>query len=74
MAMAGFNFLLGFGCGLRLTLLPFIIVTLLVLPACAIWLVATENAALSAVAQWMLAAVALQAGYLGGVLTRSRLR
>jgi heme/copper-type cytochrome/quinol oxidase subunit 4 len=71
MLIAGFNFFIGFACGLRLTLVPFILVMLIALVAEGA-LIFSDIGVLSAIGQLALAAFCLQAGYVGGVLARAR--
>jgi hypothetical protein len=71
MLIAGLNFLVGFACGLRLTLVPFILVMLVALVVDAIWIF-REIDLLAAIGHLALATFCLQAGYVGGVLVRAR--
>jgi hypothetical protein len=71
MLIAGFNLLVGVACGLRLTLLPFILVMIATMVAVATLLFSHEAGLLSMVAQLALAAFCLQTGYVCGVLVRA---
>ena len=71
MLIAGFSFFIGFACGLRLTLIPFILVMLVALVVDAA-LLSGDIGLLAAIGQLALAAFCLQAGYVGGVLARAR--
>ncbi|MDB5545353.1 MAG: hypothetical protein JWO64_2502 [Hyphomicrobiales bacterium] len=71
MLIAGFNFSLGFACGLRLALVPFVLVMLIALVIEGA-LVFSDVGLLAAIGQFALAALFLQAGYVGGVLVRAR--
>jgi hypothetical protein len=71
MLIAGLNLLVGFACGLQLTLLSFILVMLIALAGDAI-LIFTDTALLAAIGLLALAAFCLQAGYVGGLLVRAR--
>jgi hypothetical protein len=71
MLIAGFHFFVGFACGLRLTVVPFILVMLVALLVDAVWIF-SDIELLAAIGHLALAAFCLQAGYVGGVLVRAR--
>lgn len=71
MLIAGFNFLIGLACGLRLRLAQFILVMFIALVVDTI-LIFSDMLLLAAIGHLALAAFCLQAGYVGGVLVRAR--
>ena len=71
MLIAGFHLFVGFACGLRLTLAPFVIIMLAALLAIAI-LSFNESTILGEIGIVALAASCLQAGYVFGILVRAR--
>ncbi len=71
MLIAASNFIIGFACGLRLTLLAFVTIMLAILASVAV-LSLREDTVVAAMAQVALAALCLQAGYVGGVFLRAR--
>lgn len=71
MLIAGFAFLIGLACGIRLTLLAFAAVMFVALAGAAVVSLA-DSSLLSTMAQVAIAAVCLQAGYVGGICLRAR--
>jgi hypothetical protein len=69
MLIVGLNLLLGFVCGIRLTLFPFVIVMLSALIASAFAL--HDSGVLATLGQLALSAIFLQVGYVLGIVARA---
>jgi hypothetical protein len=71
MFTGGLAVLVGVACGLRLTLLPFVLVMLSILAALALDAAFAERPSLvTSMAEWVLAWFSIQLGYASGILIR----
>ncbi|MDB5642103.1 MAG: hypothetical protein JWN07_1420 [Hyphomicrobiales bacterium] len=71
MLIAGINAFIGFACGLKLTLLPFVVAMFFALSGVALVNFVVDASVLSAIGQLALASFCLQAGYVTGLLVRA---
>lgn len=70
MLIAAFNLLVGVACGLRLTLLPFVLVMMATMAAVGTLFFTNDAGLLVMIGQLALAAFCLQTGYVCGLLVR----